>query len=308
MACERKLEHLLPVTWQDTVHKWLQTDIPSFDVGGFVVGEEERTAVLLGKSPGILAGVPFVQAVFDKLGCTVEWLMKEGDTITPVCQVAKVTGPVRKILMGERTALNIITRASGIATQARSVSDLVKASGWAGEVAGTRKTTPGFRMVEKYALLVGGCSTHRHDLSAMVMLKDNHIWSAGNITNAVKAARSVGGFSIKIEVECRSLDEAKEACTAGADICMLDNYTPENLHKDATALKKLFPHVIVEGSGGITKDTIVSYCSPAVDVLSMGSLTQGYFALDFSLKVARGDGVAATSVTPGAGAGAAATS
>lgn len=101
----------------------------------------------------------------------MEWLLPEGAVITPVCEVARVTGPARLILLGERTALNIITRACGVATQAREVSELAKSAGWAGEVAGTRKTTPGFRLVEKYSLLVGGCSTHRHDLSAMVMLK-----------------------------------------------------------------------------------------------------------------------------------------
>ncbi len=105
----------------------------------------------------------------------MEWLVEEGEAITPVMEVARVTGPVRMILLGERTGLNIITRACGVATQAREVSLLAKHAGWAGEVAGTRKTTPGFRLVEKYALLVGGCSTHRHDLSAMVMLKGMYL-------------------------------------------------------------------------------------------------------------------------------------
>ncbi len=243
--------------------QWLKEDLPAMDIGGYVVGDKPSTAILYGKSAGVLAGSPFFEAVFTELvrgegqlrsamsrpcplcaavhccggycggswcwwavlvrprllflvaqrrlmtiwrtrrpccphpaslpwykfpflqpfprcfvwcgapcqGCTVEWLLEEGDPIVPVCEVARVTGPARLILLGERTALNIITRACGVATQAREVSELAKRAGWPGEVAGTRKTTPGFRLVEKYSLLVGGCSTHRHDLSAMVMLK-----------------------------------------------------------------------------------------------------------------------------------------
>lgn len=139
--------------------------------------ETEETAFLLGKSKGVLAGVPFFTEVFTTVGCKVEWLLEEGAAVDPASVangkvvVAKVTGPCRAILMGERTALNILTRASGIATQAKHAVELARALGWHGHVAGTRKTTPGFRIVEKYALLVAGASTHRHDLSQMVMLK-----------------------------------------------------------------------------------------------------------------------------------------
>lgn len=246
--------------------------------------------MLLGKSAGVLAGVPFFEEVFTQLGCSVRWFAAEGDVLVGDKQhVAAVTGPARAILLGERTALNILTRASGIATGARAVADVAAAAGWHGEVAGTRKVTPGFRLVEKYSLLVGGISTHRMDLSHMVMLKDNHIWSAGGITAAVAAARSACGFSSKIEVEARSLEEALEAAAAGADVVMLDNYTPEGLKADARALKAAHPHVMVEASGGITAATLADYADEAVDIVSMGALTQGYAALDFSLKVARGD-------------------
>lgn len=125
--------------------------------------------------------------------------------------VATVSGKCRHILLGERTALNILTRASGIASLAKRAADLAKARAWHGHVAGTRKTTPGFRLIEKYALLVAGAATHRHDLSQMVMLKDNHIWSCGSITRAVHKARRAAGFSMKIEVECQSFEEAQEA-------------------------------------------------------------------------------------------------
>ena len=150
---------------------------------------------------------------------------------------------------------------------------------------GTRKTTPGFRLIEKYALVVGGAATHRDNLSAMVMLKDNHIWSTGSITAATQKARSAAGFSMKIEVECQSEEEAMEACAAGADIVMLDNFIPALAGVAAEKVKSKYPHCIMEVSGGITEETLSQYLHPSVDVLSMGALTQGYFCVDFSLKI-----------------------
>ena len=281
---------LLPPSWETTVVTWLQMDIPKFDIGGFVVGESNQTANILGKSEGVICGKPFVDAIFKYLGCQVTWLREEGSVITKdqakaKLVVAKVEGPVRKLLLGERTALNLMARASGIASRAREVSSLVKSKGWKGMVAATRKTTPGFSLVEKYAVLVGGATTHRMDLSNMVMLKDNHIWSTGSITNSVKKAKIAAGHATKVEVECQSLEEAYEAASAGAEIVMLDNFTPEDLKRDAHTFKQKFPHVIVEASGGITKETICDFISDDVDVVSQGSLTQGYGAVDFSMKL-----------------------
>jgi nicotinate-nucleotide pyrophosphorylase (carboxylating) len=126
---------------------------------------------------------------------------------------------------------------------------------------------------------------HKKDLSQMVMLKDNHIWACGSITNAVKLARKAAGFSQKIEVECQSLEEAIEAAEAGADIVMLDNFEPSQLKKDAEAFKGKFPYVLVEASGGITTKTMPDYLCPHVDIVSQGKLTQGYSCVDFSLKI-----------------------
>jgi nicotinate-nucleotide pyrophosphorylase (carboxylating) len=224
--------------------------MPKWDVGGLVVGEAVQHAMLLGKSPGMLAGVPFATHVFEYLGCAVEWLRPEGHVITPEeaeakVPVARVDGPVRCILMAERTALNILSRASGVATGAHAAMELAREHGWHGRVAGTRKTTPGFGVVEKYALLVGGADTHRMDLSSMVMLKDNHIWSTGSITDSVRAARSASGFTSKIEVECTSEEDALEAAAAGADILMLDNYTPNELKAVAARVKGEWPHLLI---------------------------------------------------------------
>lgn len=281
------ISHVLhPLTIRHLAREWLKEDTPNFDYGGFVVGEKEETAVLLQKSPGVLAGQPFFDSVFQELDCTVVWEnVLEGSFNEPVKTIATVSGKVRQILLGERVALNILSRASGIATAAYKLRKIVKKLGWMGEVAGTRKTTPGFRLVEKYALLVGGVSTHRYDLSSMVMLKDNHIWTAGSISQAVKDARVVGGFSTKIEVECRSVEHAEEAARAGCDVVMLDNFSPEALAKGAATLKAKFPKLIIEASGGITEANIADYCDKNVDVISLSRLTQGYDTVDFSLKV-----------------------
>lgn len=286
--CEQNVNfaHLLnPITVQRHVQKWLQEDLPAFDYGGFVVGDKQEQAILLCKSQGVLAGMPFFNAVFEELGCTVEWSYPEGVPLEPVCAAAVVKGRVNKLLKGERLALNCLSRASGIATKARNLVNLKNKHKWEGEIAATRKTTPGFRLVEKYSTLVGGASTHRYDLSSMIMLKDNHIWSAGDVSKAVKNARKAGGFSIKIEVECRSIDEARSASTAGADIVMLDNFSPEILHKTAATLKEEFPSLLIEASGGITESNILNYFGPNIDVVSLGSITQGYKPVNFSLKI-----------------------
>lgn len=277
--------NLLPAHFRDLTHSWLLEDIPSFDYGGFVVGTMPKQAILLCKSPGVLCGVPFFNSIFEELGCKVDWLHSEGSMLEPVCEVAHVSGPVNRILQGERTALNVLTRASGIATHARELANEKVRLGWSGEVAGTRKTTPGFRLVEKYSLVVGGISTHRYDLSQMVMLKDNHIWSAGSVRSAVEKARKVAGFSIKIEVECRTLSEATEAAEAGAEIVMLDNFDPEALALASQMLKDKFPHLTIEASGGIRKDTLSQFCLPSVDVVSLSTTTQGYSTVNFSLKL-----------------------
>ncbi|KAL6065409.1 Nicotinate-nucleotide pyrophosphorylase [carboxylating] [Balamuthia mandrillaris] len=284
----RALHGLLGWGWESVVDEWLREDVPSFDYGGYVVGDKEELAVLLGKGQGgVLAGCPFFDAVFRRVGCTVEWKATEGTSFTPIAQLAYVRGPARYILQGERVALNMIARASGIATLARSLATTAQQHGFKGTIAGTRKTTPGFRLVEKYAMLVGGVDTHRYDLSSMVMLKDNHIISAGSITAAVKKARSVCGFSLKIEVECQNTDEAEEAIQAGADVVMLDNFSPEQLKEGAKLLKSKHKHVLVEASGGITADTIHQFFCEDVDVISLGALSQGVPHVDYSLKIQR---------------------
>lgn len=172
---------LNPVAVKGLVQAWLKEDIPSFDFGGIVVGDKMEQAVIICKKDGVISGFPFINEVFKELNCEISWLVNEGDRILAPYTVANVSGPARNMFLGERLALNILSRASGVATIANNAKRVASAKSWRGSIAGTRKTTPGFRLVEKYSLLVGGVAQHRNDLSSMVMLKDNHIWTAGDI-------------------------------------------------------------------------------------------------------------------------------
>ncbi|KAF2155213.1 nicotinate-nucleotide pyrophosphorylase [Myriangium duriaei CBS 260.36] len=285
---------LLPPSWTSIIPLWLSEDTPSFDYGGFVVGSSPAEARLLAKSPGVLAGVPFFDAIFSHLGCNVEWHVQEGQDVGgsrgEKQHVATVRGPVRNLLLGERVALNVLARCSGVASQSRKLLGLLRGKGYRNVLAGTRKTTPGFRLVEKYGMLVAGVDTHRVDLSTMTMLKDNHVWACGgSIGKAVAAAKSAGGFSIKVEVECRSLAEAEEAVDAGADVVMLDNFEPEDMKTAARKLKEKYgrgPRApLIEVSGGLTEENVERYVCDDVDVISSSSIHQGVKHVDFSLKV-----------------------
>lgn len=274
--------------WKRQVAAWIEEDVPSFDVGGLVVGSEVAGATVWCKSPGVLAGVPFANEVFIQCGLEVDWLVEEGDLLrpTPKFAVAHVKGPVCQLLLAERTALNLLSRSSGIASHGRKIAEAAQTAGYRGTIAGTRKTTPGLRIVEKYAMAVGGIDMHRYDLSSMVMLKDNHIWSTGSITNAVKKAREFIGFSVKIEVECQSEEEAEEAIAAGADVVMLDNFGPEALRSSAASLKARHgSRVLLECSGGLTLDNISAFLSNDVDIYSTSSVHQGVPVVDFSMKI-----------------------
>uniref|UniRef100_A0A3B3XZ79 Nicotinate-nucleotide pyrophosphorylase [carboxylating] n=1 Tax=Poecilia mexicana TaxID=48701 RepID=A0A3B3XZ79_9TELE len=239
--------------------EWLAEDTPNFDPAGVCVGSEEVEAKLLCKTPHtVLAGSPFFTAVFTEVGCTVDWMYQEGAVIV----TAVVRGPARCLLLGERPALNCLSRASGIATRCSQLQLTAKSAGWHGEVAGTRKTTPGFRLVEKYAMLVGGTSMHRQDLSGMVMLKDNHVWGISKL------------------ISSRNKILTAELSSTHFHISPL-----QELHVAARDLKNEFPSLQIEASGGVTPENVASYFSSHVDIISLGCITQGCPVSDFSLKV-----------------------
>lgn len=286
--------HLLPVNthWKQQITDFLSEDIPSFDYGGFVVGDEVKKASLYMKSKGVICGIPFLNEVYEQCNVKVEWLFEEGEFVDPKdgkIIVGKIEGPSKNILQAERVSLNLMSRLSGIASKTKEIVDLSREANYKGIIAGTRKTTPGLRIMEKYAMLVGGADMHRFDLSSMIMLKDNHIWSTGSITKAIENAKQVGGFSVKIEIEVQSYEEAVEAIEAGGDIIMLDNFTGITLQKVAKDLKEEFrgknKKFLLECSGGLTKDNLKGYLCNDIDIYSTSSIHQGTPIVDFSLKI-----------------------
>lgn len=218
---------------------------------------------------------------------SVRWERDEGELLATApgerTLVARVDGPAAGILRGERIALNVLARCSACATQARHAVDRVPRSV---RIAGTRKTTPGLRLVEKYALVVGGADSHRYDATATVMLKDNHIDALrGDVAAAVRTARQLASLATKIEVECRGMEEAQLAIHAGADIIMLDNFRPSAA--DLQTLRQQSPAVAIELSGGVTLDNIAEYAALQPDIISLGALTHSPPPIDFSLKIQR---------------------
>ncbi|KAG7872703.1 hypothetical protein KL938_005281 [Ogataea parapolymorpha] len=291
-----KFEHLLPLStkWKQQIAEWLQEDIPFFDYGGYVVGNNVQTATLFCKGDGILCGVPFANEVYHQCGLSYEWHVDEGTFLRPSetdsgkIKACTVRGQVKNILIAERLSLNIICRLSGIATQSHITIKKAREAGYTGIIAGTRKTTPGLRLLEKYAMLVGGVDTHRYDLSSMVMLKDNHIWATGSIRQAIKNAKTVAGFSTKIEVEVQNEMEAEEAIDAGADIIMLDNFNGPELQAVSQSLKKKWSgkrQFLLECSGGLTLENISQFLSNDIDIYSTSSVHQGCAIVDYSLKL-----------------------
>jgi len=260
----------------------LNEDIPNEDITTNSVIDEDSIcrAELLSKDTGILAGLDVFKRVFDLLGeVEVELFKADGDAAEPKMIVAKLSGSTRNILKGERTALNLLQRMSGIATITKAYSDAIAVTD--ARLLDTRKTMPGLRLLDKYAVTVGGGHNHRFNLSDGIMLKDNHISAAGGIKAAVEAARKSCSFVRKVEVETESLEMVRQALEAGADIIMLDNMDIETMKK---AVEMIGGRAITEASGNVTLSTIKAIAETGVDYISSGALTHSVKALDLSLK------------------------
>lgn len=261
----------------------LQEDITSEDVTTNAVMPTAKPgqADLLCKQDGILAGIDIFRRVFELLDETVQVkaFFKDGDAVKKGDRLATVTGDMRVILSGERTALNYLQRMSGIATYTHSVAKLLEGSKT--KLLDTRKTTPNMRIFEKYAVRVGGGCNHRYNLSDGVLIKDNHIGAAGGVKEAVRMAKEYAPFVRKIEIEVENLDILREALEAGADIIMLDNMTPEQMRQ---AVQIVDGRAQTECSGNITKENIAKILDIGVDFVSSGALTHSAPILDVSLK------------------------
>ena len=261
----------------------LQEDITSEDITTnsvmpcYQLGEVD----LICKEDGVIAGLDVFKRVFELLDekTEVSFTVKDGDLVTNGQKIGLVKGDIRVLLSGERTALNYLQRMSGIATYTRKIADLLE--GTDTKLLDTRKTTPNMRIVEKYAVKVGGGYNHRYNLSDGILLKDNHIGAAGGVKEAVTMAKEYAPFVRKIEVEVENLDMLREALEAGADIIMLDNMSVEDM-KEAVKLCK--GKAETECSGNVTKENVARLVDIGVDYISSGALTHSSPILDLSLK------------------------
>ena len=269
---------------RSSMKQFLMEDIGERDITTEAIfpGHTEGEVTFLAKESGIFCGEDIIRTGFHILNphIHVQLLVRDGEAISTGQQLATVSGEITALLKAERVVLNLIQRMSGIATLTK---DAIKAlNSPHTRITDTRKTTPGLRMMEKYAVRCGGGYNHRFGLYDAVMIKDNHISFAGSIKQAVQRVHETVGHMVKIEVETESKDQVAEAVDSGVDVIMFDNCTPDQIKE----FIKLVPeHIITEASGGIDLNDLSSYSSTGVDYISLGFLTHSYKALDISVKV-----------------------
>ncbi|MGQ9558277.1 MAG: carboxylating nicotinate-nucleotide diphosphorylase [Desulfurispora sp.] len=273
-----------PLLLAKIVEQALREDIGTGDVTteSIVPAGYNTIGFIRAKEMGVVAGLPVAAAVFKRLGRDISFQprAREGERVKPGRLLARVEGDARVILTGERVALNFLQRLSGIATYTNKLASLLEGTG--ARLTDTRKTTPGLRVLEKYAVRVGGGTNHRFGLYDAVLIKDNHIKVAGGIGQAVQLARSRVPHSMKIEVEVETLAGVEEALAAGADIIMLDNMDLDTM---ARAVQLVAGRAVLEASGGVNENNIQDIARTGVDLISCGSLTHSARALDISLDV-----------------------
>jgi len=266
------------------IRDFLREDIGQGDITSeALIGDRRGSGRIVSRQRCVIAGLREAAEAFTLLGLEVTSLVKDGDKVQPGAAVLEVHGRLGSILTGERVALNLLMRMSGIATATNEVLASCRARNPGIIIAATRKTTPGFRRYEKRAVALGGGDPHRFGLDDGILIKDNHLAVVGSITAAVQAGKKVS-FTKKVEVEVTDLEGAEEAARAGADIILLDNMTPKSALACCRAIKAIDPRIIVEASGGITPETAPEYAA-SVDVISLGWLTHSARAADLSLDI-----------------------
>lgn len=240
------------------------------------------TGSFMAKAEGMLAGIPVIEETYQLINDNIDVSLhaKDGDSIKPGDTIARINGPTASLLTAERPILNLLQHLSGIATATHNALEALGDPNI--RICDTRKTLPGLRMLQKYAVLCGGGFNHRYRLDDGVMIKDNHIAAAGSITKAIEQVRSRIGLMVNIEVETENREQVLEAVEAGADIIMFDNRTPAEIKEFCSLVPE---HIITEVSGGITLDSIGSYRNTGVDYISLGFLTHSVKALDISFNL-----------------------
>lgn len=275
---------LNPLELRNMIERFLCEDIGAGDLttNSIVQADAVSVGYVISRESGVVAGLPLAETVFQTLDPGIEFraLARDGDKIDRGMVLAEISGNARAILTGERLALNLLQHLSGIATRTARLVEL--AAGKKSRIVDTRKTTPGLRIIEKYAVRVGGGYNHRFGLFDAVLIKDNHIKIAGGITQAVEAARRGSPHTARIEVEVEDLAGVNEALAAGADIIMLDNMTAGRMRE---AVDLIAGRALVEASGGISEENVRAAAEAGVDLISVGALTHSVKSLDISLDI-----------------------
>ncbi len=273
---------LLPIQYEETVRAALVEDIGAGDVTTLLSVPAQNTAsgVFLVKAEGVICGLEIAACVFRLIDPAVEFtpLVTDGTRVKYGDIVARLSGSAQSLLTGERVALNFSQRLSGTASLTQKFVDIV--AGTKARIVDTRKTTPGLRTLEKYAVRCGGGHNHRYGLGDGVLIKDNHLAAGGGVTACVARAREHAPHPLRIEVECKSLAQVDEAIAAGADILLLDNMSNEMLRE---AVAKIAGRALAEASGGVSLATVRGIAEMGVDIISVGALTHSAAALDISL-------------------------
>jgi nicotinate-nucleotide pyrophosphorylase (carboxylating) len=276
----------VPTSCKDDVRRALEEDVRTGDVtADLVAADTQGKASLITRDAMVIAGIPYALETFIQVDprVAIQWLVNEGDRVDAGTELAYFTGPARALLTAERTALNFIQLLSAVATRTAQLTQYL--NGTDAKLFDTRKTIPGLRDAQKYAVKVGGGSNHRIGLFDQVLIKENHIAAAGSITDAVQSARALHP-SIRVQVEVENFTELREALNAKADIVMLDNFNVDAL-KEAVNLRDEWNlnHIEFEASGGITEHNLKEIGATGVDRISLGTLTKDIRAIDLSMRV-----------------------
>jgi len=276
---------------EEKLKQILAEDIGQGDVTSAAIVPSGLTveATVMAKEAGIAAGIEEMVILTEDLGLSVETEVADGEKIRNRQVMMKISGDAQTILSAERTMLNLLSRMSGISTTTRRLVEKLRKAKSTTKIAATRKTAPGLLYFDKKAVAIGGGDAHRLHLDDMILVKDNHIAIAGSVEKAVKRAKQNASFSKKIEAEVTSRTDALKAAEAGADIIMLDNFSPKQIKEAVKALKKagFFGKVLLEASGGITAENLLEYASTQVNIISLGELTHSVKALDISLEITK---------------------
>lgn len=264
--------------------KFLAEDLGKGDITSNLLPRKKIKARIISRQDGIIAGVNYVKEIFSSKGCTVRIIKKDGDKTRSNQTILEISGLAQSVLSCERTALNLLSRMSGIATKTKKLVEKINAVNPRVKLYATRKTAPGLRFFDKEAVKIGGGEKHRMSLDQMIMIKDNHIAVAGSLPRLIIKARKKYK---KIEVEVENQEDALLAASTGVNIIMLDNFSPKEIINTVNRLKKskLRKQVKLEASGGINEKNIGSYAKTGIDMISVGEITNAVIGIDFSLEI-----------------------